>query len=351
MIIWVNGTFGAGKSATVRELSRLLPHAHVFEPELVGDALRRGLLPPGAFDGVRDLQDLVAWRRLVPETAAALLEQLPGGPLLVPMTLLRQDYRDEIFGAFAARRIPLHHVTLHCEETVLRARLAATAAAAPGTPGGPVGPGGPNAHAPAADGCTDPAEDTAVIDTTDRTPRQVAEEILALVAQGRSLRPMVHAPDTHRDTVAAAVLLMDADDRPLLVDPVYKPGWEFPGGIVENGEPPAVAAARELAEELGLVLDPAELRLLLVDWEPRRGPRSGGLRLVFDGGPLTPEQSAALRLPPEELRAHRFAAPEEWARLLPENKYRRLAAAVRARAAGRVDYLEAGEYLAAGPRP
>ena len=40
------------------------------------------------------------------------------------MTLLRQEYRDEIFGALAARRIPVRHVLLHAEETILRERIA-----------------------------------------------------------------------------------------------------------------------------------------------------------------------------------------------------------------------------------
>ncbi len=64
--------------------------------------------------------------------------------------------------------------------------------------------------------------------------------------------------------IAAAALIRDADDRFLLVEPVYKPTWLLPGGVVEQDEDPAAACAREVREELGLDLTPG--RLLVVDW-------------------------------------------------------------------------------------
>lgn len=63
---------------------------------------------------------------------------------------------------------------------------------------------------------------------------------------------------------AARVLLVDASDRVLLFegsDPA-RPGhryWFTPGGGLDPGEAPADGAARELAEETGLRLAPAEL--------------------------------------------------------------------------------------------
>ena len=63
---------------------------------------------------------------------------------------------------------------------------------------------------------------------------------------------------------AARVLLVDAGGRVLLFrgsDPARPEHhyWFTPGGGLDPGETPAQGAARELAEETGLRLDPAEL--------------------------------------------------------------------------------------------
>ncbi|MCR5872647.1 MULTISPECIES: (deoxy)nucleoside triphosphate pyrophosphohydrolase [unclassified Sphingomonas] len=63
-------------------------------------------------------------------------------------------------------------------------------------------------------------------------------------------------------TVVAAAML-DSDSRVLVQQ--RPPGtsmaglWEFPGGKVEPGELPESALCRELQEELGICVDPAQL--------------------------------------------------------------------------------------------
>ena len=69
---------------------------------------------------------------------------------------------------------------------------------------------------------------------------------------------------THIDRRAARVLLVDRAGRALLLhggDPARpeQSWWFTPGGGLDGDETPAEGAARELAEETGLRIDPADL--------------------------------------------------------------------------------------------
>ena len=143
-----------------------------------------------------------------------------------------------------------------------------------------------------------------------------------------------------RKRMGAGALLTDEHGRVLLVEPAYKDHWEIPGGSVDADESPHAAVVREIEEELGLSVLPG--RLLLVDWVPPRPDRTEGLMLVFDGGLLTPEQTARIRLPAEELRSWAWCGEREAGERLSGLLARRVAAASRARADGTVAYLENG---------
>ncbi|MEV5334099.1 NUDIX hydrolase [Streptomyces werraensis] len=342
MIVWINGAYGAGKTSTARELIELIPNSTLFDPEVIGGALDQ-LLPPKHLAGVGDFQDLPIWRRLVIDTAAAMLAEL-GGTLVVPMTLLRQEYRDEIFGGLAARRIPVRHVLLAPAETILRKRIADRE----------VPEDLPDGEIRVRQWSYDHIEpfkaalaawltaDAYPVDSGCLTPRDTARRIAEAVGSGEvPACDIVQTPEPTAETVAAGVLLFDEQDRVLLVDPTYKAGWEFPGGVVERGEAPARAGMREVAEEIGIRLDDVPA-LLVVDWEPPAPPAFGGLRLLFDGGRLDSEDAGRMLLPGPELRAWRFASETEAAHLLPPVRYERLRRALRARERGRAMYLEGG---------
>lgn len=68
----------------------------------------------------------------------------------------------------------------------------------------------------------------------------------------RLVRPM---------TLGVRVAVFDGEGRVMLVRHSYMPGWYLPGGGIERGETAIVAAVKEVREEAGLAIDPADLRL------------------------------------------------------------------------------------------
>jgi 8-oxo-dGTP diphosphatase len=135
---------------------------------------------------------------------------------------------------------------------------------------------------------------------------------------------------------AAAALFTDAAGRVLLVKPNYRDHWSLAGGILEHGEPPHVGCRREVAEELGLDIEPGPL--LVIGWAGPEGLRPRPIvHFVFDGGVLADD--APIRLQESELDGYRFVDADELSGYLPPMITARVTAALRSRGTGVTFYL------------
>ncbi|GGY62253.1 AAA family ATPase [Streptomyces anulatus] len=168
MIIWLNGTFGAGKTTTAKEVTSLLPDSRLFDTEKVGEMLWHVLGVPD-----RDFQDFPPWRGLVVETARQVLDHV-GGTLVVTQTVLVESYWQEIHDGLTRAGIPVHHVLLHTDRDTLVERIE--------TDGKPESAG---ARQWRLDHLTDYERalpwlrrEAREIDTTDVLPSRVAEAVL-----------------------------------------------------------------------------------------------------------------------------------------------------------------------------
>ncbi|MFJ9507401.1 AAA family ATPase [Streptomyces anulatus] len=168
MIIWLNGTFGAGKTTTAKEVTSLLPDSRLFDTEKVGEMLWHVLGVPD-----RDFQDFPPWRGLVVETARLVLDHV-GGTLVVTQTVLVESYWQEIHDGLTRAGIPVHHVLLHTDRDTLVERIE--------TDGKPESAG---ARQWRLDHLTDYERalpwlrrEAREIDTTDVLPSRVAEAVL-----------------------------------------------------------------------------------------------------------------------------------------------------------------------------
>jgi chloramphenicol 3-O-phosphotransferase len=119
MILWLNGTFGVGKTTTARAICERRAGFGLFDPETVGSTLVSNL----GDRRVADFQDLPEWRSLVPKTAARMLSET-GKDLVAVQTVLVESYWEEIRRGLAELRVGVVHVLLDCSEAVLRERIA-----------------------------------------------------------------------------------------------------------------------------------------------------------------------------------------------------------------------------------
>ncbi len=127
--------------------------------------------------------------------------------------------------------------------------------------------------------------------------------------------PETADPTTLFPVVAAA--LIDSDGRVLVQ--CRPPGkmmagrWEFPGGKIEPGETPEMGLVRELHEELGIEVSPADLSAAAFASEPLAGRhlllllyvcrKWGGTAAALDASEIRwiyPNDLGALQMPPAD---------------------------------------------------
>lgn len=108
MIVWINGAYGSGKSTAAHTLVDRIPGAQHFSAEHVGNAVR---------DNMENLcyhvefPDYPIWRKFVSELLLEMAK-LTDKPVFIPMTVLKQEYIDEILGFLEENGVKCLHIIL-----------------------------------------------------------------------------------------------------------------------------------------------------------------------------------------------------------------------------------------------
>lgn len=169
MVVFINGSFGIGKTTVARLLAAQLPRSVIFNPEPMGVAL----LHLAAIGAPRkdDFQDLAAWRWL--GARAIRIARSLRNTVIVPMTFTNLAYLEEFLSSVRARGVPALHFCLTAPLAVVIARLHARQSLGPT----------PWQLRRAAECCAahSAPEFAEHVPTADRTAHEVANEIAARI--------------------------------------------------------------------------------------------------------------------------------------------------------------------------
>lgn len=108
--------------------------------------------------------------------------------------------------------------------------------------------------------------------------------------------------------MSSAVIILESEDKALIVKANYKSHWTFPGGAVDAGESPKQAAIRELKEEMNLDIDPDKLEF---GWVVSRYSKVAMTYQFVFRAPLEEVNLDDIKLQEEEIEDWRLVSRED----------------------------------------
>lgn len=116
MIIWINGSFGVGKTTVANKLKDKINESIIYDPEEIGTFLFNTQQ-----EKKDDFQDYELWRSLNYEKLKDLSTRYDR--IIVPMTITNMQYYDEIVGKLERDGIAVKHFVLIASKDTLIKRL------------------------------------------------------------------------------------------------------------------------------------------------------------------------------------------------------------------------------------
>jgi broad-specificity NMP kinase len=119
MIIWINGSYGVGKTQVAFELHRRIKDSYVYDPEKIGFFIRK-LFPSCIWDD--NFQNYNLWR----EFNYFILKEIAinyNGVIIVPMTLIIPQYYIQIISRLRETDISVFHFVLDADKNELLKRM------------------------------------------------------------------------------------------------------------------------------------------------------------------------------------------------------------------------------------
>ncbi len=116
MIIWINGSFGVGKTTVAEKLKEKIDKSIIYDPEKIGMFLTSTL--PTKED---DFQDYRLWRTINYEMLKNLYIEFE--VIIVPMTITNKQYYNEIVGRLERNGIDIKHFILIASKENIISRL------------------------------------------------------------------------------------------------------------------------------------------------------------------------------------------------------------------------------------